>query len=82
MKWAAGRLELPAEPSLWIPARRESNGLASLSLTEDAVLQVTKLPRLHNDPFDRMLVCQAISEGLAIATPDPLIRQYPVRVFW
>ncbi len=82
VKWAAGRLCLPAEPSLWIPARREQNGIEPLPLTEDAVLQVTKLPPLHRDPFDRMLICQAVTEGLAIVTPDPLIRQYPVRVFW
>ena len=82
LKWAAGRLRLPEEPSIWVPSRREQNGVESLPVTEEAVFQVTKLPGLHKDPFDRMLVCQAVSEGLAIVTPDPLIRQYPVRVFW
>src|SRR5262245_10094120 len=37
---------------------------------------------LHRDPFDRMLVSQAIAHGLTIVTPDPLIAQYPVRTFW
>jgi len=82
LKWAAGRLTLPEEPWVWVPSRREQNGVASLPVTEEAVAQVTKLPTLHRDPFDRMLVCQAVSEGLAVVTPDPLIRQYPVRVFW
>ena len=82
VKWAAHRLTLPQEPAVWVPSRRERNGIASLAVTEEAVLQVTKLPALHRDPFDRMLVCQAIVEGLAVVTPDPLIRQYPVRVLW
>ena len=38
--------------------------------------------RLHRDPFDRMLVCQALVHGLTILTPDPLITQYPVRTMW
>jgi PIN domain nuclease of toxin-antitoxin system len=41
-----------------------------------------RLPQLHRDPFDRMLIAQAIALGLAIVTPDPLITQYPVRVIW
>ena len=47
-----------------------------------AAIQLAKLPMLHTDPFDRMLVCQAIEHGLAIATPDELIEQYPVRTLW
>lgn len=82
VKWAAGRLTLPDEPSVWVPSRREQNGIASLAVTEEAAIQATKLPALHKDPFDRMLVCQAISEGMALVTPDPLIRQYPVLVIW
>lgn len=41
-----------------------------------------KLPDVHRDPFDRMLVCQAIAGQMAILTPDPLIAQYPVLTRW
>ena len=82
IKWSAGRLLLPEEPAVWVPERRQQNGIESLPVTEDAVAQITKLPALHRDPFDRILICQAITEGLVVVTPDPLIRQYPVRVFW
>jgi len=51
-------------------------------LDEASVLQVGQLPTPHRDPFDRMLVCQAIAHGLTIVTPDPQIAQYPVRVLW
>lgn len=37
------------------------------------------LPTLHRDPFDRMLVCQAIEHDRVLLTPDPFIVQYPVR---
>jgi len=40
------------------------------------------LPYLHRDPFDRLLICEAIQEGAALVTPDTTIRQYPLRVLW
>jgi len=49
---------------------------------ELSVLQVPRLPEIHKDPFDRMLICQAIAHSMAILTPDPLITQYPVRTVW
>lgn len=50
-----------------------------LTLDEEAVLQLFKLPALHRDPFARMLVCQAIAHGLGIVTPEAAIANYPVR---
>ena len=56
---------------------------AKLSEYLDAVAGgVTKLPSLHGDPFDRLLVSQAIVHGLIILTPDPVIARYPARTMW
>jgi len=41
-----------------------------------------KLPKLHSDPFDRMLICQAIENGMTIVTPDEAIGQYPIKTLW
>ncbi len=82
VKHSQGRLPLPAPPEKFIPDSRRAYGLESLPLDEETVLHVGRLPKLHADPFDRMLICQAIVHGLAILTPDPLITQYPVRVLW
>ena len=82
LKQGAGRLPLPEPAALYVPRRREANGITSLVLSEEAVLQLPKLPPLHADPFDRMLICQAIAHGLAILTPDEWIARYPVRVLW
>lgn len=57
-------------------------GIEELPLTEAATLQLSKLPALHKDPFDRMLVCQAIEHGLTIVTPDEMVRSYPIRTLW
>jgi PIN domain nuclease of toxin-antitoxin system len=81
-KHRAGRLLLPEPPDRLIPAERKLRGVTALAFDEDAALQVQRLPLLHRDPFDRMLVSQAIAAGLAIVTPDPLIAQYPVRIVW
>ncbi|MFP4153024.1 MAG: hypothetical protein ACLFR8_11625 [Alkalispirochaeta sp.] len=40
------------------------------------------MPPIHKDPFDRLLVSQAICRGLTILTPDPLIHSYPARWEW
>jgi PIN domain nuclease of toxin-antitoxin system len=82
VKYALGRLPLPAPPERVIPVQRQQHGITGLPLDEESVLQAHRLPPLHRDPFDRMLICQAIVHGMAILTPDPLIAQYAVRVVW
>jgi PIN domain nuclease of toxin-antitoxin system len=82
VKHRLGKLPLPAPPEEFVPAQRASHGIAALPVDEDAALQVAKLPDLHRDPFDRMLVAQAIVGGLVLATPDEPIRRYPVRTLW
>jgi len=81
-KYRLGRLPLPEPPDRLIPAERRVRGLTALAFDEDAALQGLRLPALHRDPFDRMLIAQAVAHGLAIVTPDQAIAQYPVRVIW
>jgi PIN domain nuclease of toxin-antitoxin system len=82
VKYAAGRLPLPEPPAQFVPVRRQKLGILPLPLDEEASLHSARLPKLHADPFDRMLVCQAITHGLAVLSPDDLIAQYPVRIVW
>lgn len=81
-KHRLGKLPLPDAPERSIPAARQVRGVTALPFDEEAALFGTRLPPLHRDPFDRLLVAQAVAHGLAIVTPDPLVRQYPVRVIW
>lgn len=82
VKQAQGKLTLSEPAFSWVPKYREAHRLGELPLDEASALQAGRLPALHRDPFDRMLVCQAIAQGLAIVTPDARIAQYPVRVIW
>ena len=81
-KCAQGRISLPSHPSTLIPAVRQDSGIASLSLTETDALAAEKLQLFHKDPFDRMLIAQALMGGFAIVTPDRAFDPYPVRVIW
>ena len=82
IKHALGRLPLPEPPERFIPAQRKRHGVDALPLEEEATFHLTRLPPYHQDPFDRMLVCQAIVHGMVILTPDEVILQYPVRTCW
>jgi PIN domain nuclease of toxin-antitoxin system len=82
IKHALGRLPLPEPPGRFIPEQRQQHGVEALPLEEEATLYLGRLPKHHNDPFDRMLICQAIMHGLVILTPDELVTQYPVRTTW
>ncbi len=82
VKHGLGRLPLPGPPETYVPGLRQRHGIEPLALNEEATLYLGRLPSLHRDPFDRMLVCQAIVEGMVILTPDELITQYPVRSMW
>ncbi len=82
VKHALGKLPLPEDPASLVPRLRADHGFEELPLTEGAVLQLQRLPALHRDPFDRMLLCQAIEHGLTVITPDEELRRYPVRTAW
>jgi PIN domain nuclease of toxin-antitoxin system len=82
VKYAIGRLDLPEEPRFYIPEQRERHRVRSLPLDEPASLQVSTLPKIHSDPFDRMLISQAMIHGLTILSPDDMMKKYPVRIAW
>ncbi len=44
--------------------------------------ELDKLPDYHNDPFDRLIICQAITENMTIITRDSIIPKYPVKTLW
>lgn len=82
VKHAMGRLPLPEDPSTCVPRWRRDHGIDALPLDEDSTLHLARLPAMHRDPFDRMLICQAIVGGMVLLTPDQALMQYPVRTLW
>ena len=82
VKHNLGKLPLPDPPHEFIKNNRIRHRIETLPLDEAAVLQLSRLPEYHKDPFDRILICQAIAGSLTILTPDTHITRYPVRTEW
>lgn len=80
IKHGIGKLSLPADPHLFIPEQRRLHEIESLPVTEESLSRLPSLPRLHRDPFDRLLISQALEANLAIVTADPAFAGYGVPV--
>lgn len=78
IKVSSGKLSLPAELETMVA--RE--GLAVLPITFPHLRRLAGLPRMHRDPFDRMMVAQALSEGIPIASGDRIFAAYGVQIVW
>ncbi len=81
VKHKLGRLPLPELPSKYITEQRKRHQILTLPLDENSVIRLDKLPLIHNDPFDRMLICQAIEHELTLITVDSKIHSYSVDVW-
>lgn len=82
IKHGLGKLPLPDPPARYVPRERERHGIEALPLQEADTLLLDRLPPVHGDPFDRLLICQAVQHGMTLLTPDPMIQRYPVPVRW
>ena len=79
IKQSSGRLSLPAE----LETMLTNQGFSVLPITFLHLLRLGTLPRRHHrDPFDRMMIAQALAEGIPIATSDPVFAAYGVQVVW
>ena len=70
LKHSTGKLSLPEPPRQWLPQQLEFFQIQSLALDQDAIYSSGELPRIHRDPFDRLLAAQAIEAGMTILSPD------------
>jgi len=80
IKYQLGKLSLPEPPHPWLSVQREQHGIESLPINETSVAHLSKLDLHHRDPFDRILVCQAIEHGLQIVTIDSFFSKYPAKI--
>ena len=82
LKWQAKKIELPSPPRIWISEQVRAWHLKRLPIEQEHLFRSVELSDLHKDPFDRLLVSQALVHRITIVTPDTAIRQYPVAVVW
>lgn len=82
LKHSNGRLPLPGLPRVWIPRKFEVHQLNPLRLVSDAIYRSGELPRVHTDPFDRLLAGQAMENGMTILSPDTLLSLLGASRIW
>ncbi len=81
-KWQSGKLKLPEPPRNWCQNQIAVWKLEPVTMERSHLFRVSELPDHHRDPFDRLLVSQALEERLTIVTPDSAIQRYPVSTLW
>jgi len=82
VKSGLGRVEIPEPVDRFLVAQLEANAFLSLPVHMRHALGLAALPDVHRDPFDRILVAQAIAEDLTIVSGDRMLGRYPVPVEW
>jgi PIN domain nuclease of toxin-antitoxin system len=79
IKYGNGKLHLPDKPEIFVPDRMSRTNFIRLEITHEHALAVANLPQIHKDPFDRLLIAQAISENLTLLSSDSIFAQYSVK---
>jgi PIN domain nuclease of toxin-antitoxin system len=82
IKARLGKLRLPGPPAQCIPAFMAKQDLRPLPVTQLHAVKVYDLPPHHADPFDRLIIAQAITEEMTVLTADRDFKRYPVNIVW
>lgn len=82
IKLSLGKLRLAESLTRFIPEQLRVNGFSLLDVQLRHVVRVADLPFRHRDPFDRLLVAQALEDDLTVVSADRVFRKYGVAVLW
>jgi PIN domain nuclease of toxin-antitoxin system len=82
IKTGLGKLELAVPVQRYVVEHLSANGFRLLDIGIGHIGRVQSLPGHHGDPFDRLLIAQAMEEDLAIVTADPVFRKYGLVRIW
>ncbi len=82
LKHSIGKLSLPESPENWFNNQLKTWSAISLQITKADIYESAKLPWLHKDPFDRLLIATAKNNALTMITPDRIFENYSVPVVW
>lgn len=82
IKASSGKLPLPGPPPSFIPRVLAEQGITPLPILHQHALAVYDLPKHHTDPFDRLLIAQALTEQMVILTSDSIFWRYKVAIVW
>lgn len=82
IKYGLGKLKLPEAPHTYVPSRLREHRIEAIGVEHHEALQVSGLPTIHDDPFDRLLIAQALHRKLRMITADSRFEEYGVQVIW
>jgi len=82
IKYSLEKLRLPVPPERYLPEQMSLNGFEQLEISFRQMMRTAHLPWKHRDPFDRLLIGQALEEDLAIVSRDPMVETYGVQRIW
>ena len=82
IKVQVGKLNLPPPGGSYVIDKLAENRIEILPISLDHLLAYERLPMHHRDPFDRILIAQALEENLPIVSSDSHFSGYPVEVIW
>ncbi len=81
IKQKLGKIKLPDNVAEYLILKRIEHEVESLPINEKTMNQLAKLPSIHKDPFDRIIICQALEMNCKIITKDSIMKQYPFPIF-
>ena len=82
IKYQLGKLSLGLPLSEIVTNQQATNGVVILPILPSHIFALDNLPAAHKDPFDRLLIAQAVVEETVLLSKDPIFTSYPVRVLW
>ena len=82
IKWSKGKLNLPIPFWDYLQGYLSTSNLEVLNLEQTHIKTLLSLAKHHGDPFDPMMIVQAITEEMAIISVDSKFKQYPIEVIW
>jgi PIN domain nuclease of toxin-antitoxin system len=82
VKHSLGRLEVAEPPRTFVENRIRNNALMPFPITMAHAVRVADLPFHHRDPFDRLLIAQALEEDIPVLSADEILSAYGLRRLW
>ena len=82
IKHALGKLTMRQPLKVILDEQQQSNSMEILPIKLTHLWRLADLPRIHNDPFDRLLIAQAVVEDMHLISADRVFSDYPVRLVW
>ncbi len=83
IKSVKGKIELPLPPGEWFGEALRLHGLREIPVSSEIACKSALLPRLHNDPCDRIIISTALIEDMEVLTKDSRFLEYPdIKVIW